>query len=301
MIEKHVPVLLNEVINSLDIKPHGIYVDLTLGRAGHSKEILKKLDTGKLICFDKDIEAINESNKKLADINSNYFLVKSDFRYLKKELNKLGIEKVDGILADLGVSSPQLDNKSRGFSYSQDTVLDMRMDLDNKLSASDIINHYSEEKIVDILYKNADVKLAKLIAKAIVENRPINTTFELNDLLKKVLPAKIVRQKNPSKAVFQALRIEVNDELGALKALLEQIDSVLNVDGKLAIITFHSKEDAIVKNYFQQLNYYDPVLKKIPIQINKKWKQKTVFPSEDEITNNKRARSAKLRIITRLE
>lgn len=272
-----------------------------MGRAGHSKEILKKLDTGKLICFDKDIEAINESNKTLASINSNYFLIKSDFRHLKNELNKLGIEKVDGILADLGVSSPQLDNSSRGFSYSQDADLDMRMDLDNKLRAYDIINYYSEQEIVDILYKNADVKLAKLIAKAIIQNRPINTTFELSNLLKNVLPAKIVREKNPSKAVFQALRIEVNDELGALKELLEQIDSILNKNGKLAIITFHSKEDVIVKNYFQQLNYFDPVLKKIPIQVNKKWKQKIIFPSEHEITNNRRARSAKLRIITRLE
>nr|WP_307718659.1 16S rRNA (cytosine(1402)-N(4))-methyltransferase RsmH [[Mycoplasma] phocae] len=301
MIENHIPVLLDEVINSLTIKPDGIYVDLTLGRAGHSKEILKKLDTGKLICFDKDIEAINESNKTLASINSNYFLIKSDFRHLKNELNKLGIEKVDGILADLGVSSPQLDNSSRGFSYSQDADLDMRMDLDNKLRAYDIINYYSEQEIVDILYKNADVKLAKLIAKAIIQNRPINTTFELSNLLKNVLPAKIVREKNPSKAVFQALRIEVNDELGALKELLEQIDSILNKNGKLAIITFHSKEDVIVKNYFQQLNYFDPVLKKIPIQVNKKWKQKIIFPSEHEITNNRRARSAKLRIITRLE
>ncbi|AXE60717.1 16S rRNA (cytosine(1402)-N(4))-methyltransferase [[Mycoplasma] phocae] len=300
-MENHIPVLLDEVINSLTIKPDGIYVDLTLGRAGHSKEILKKLDTGKLICFDKDIEAINESNKTLASINSNYFLIKSDFRHLKNELNKLGIEKVDGILADLGVSSPQLDNSSRGFSYSQDADLDMRMDLDNKLRAYDIINYYSEQEIVDILYKNADVKLAKLIAKAIIQNRPINTTFELSNLLKNVLPAKIVREKNPSKAVFQALRIEVNDELGALKELLEQIDSILNKNGKLAIITFHSKEDVIVKNYFQQLNYFDPVLKKIPIQVNKKWKQKIIFPSEHEITNNRRARSAKLRIITRLE
>ncbi|WP_373590366.1 16S rRNA (cytosine(1402)-N(4))-methyltransferase RsmH [Metamycoplasma equirhinis] len=300
-MEKHIPVLLNEVIESLQIKPNGIYVDLTLGRAGHSQEILKKLENGKLICFDKDIEAINESKTKLAKINCNFILIKNDFRNLKSELEKLGINKVSGIIADLGVSSPQLDNKNRGFSYSQNTNLDMRMDLDNKLTAAEIINNYSEIEIEKILYQNADVKLAKLIAKAIVKSRPINTTFELNELLKNTLPAKIVREKNPSKAVFQAFRIAVNDELGALREMLNQIPNLLEVNGKLAIITFHSKEDAIVKKYFQNLNYHDPLLDKLPIQVNKKWRQKTIFPSENEKQINKRSRSAKLRVITRLE
>nr|WP_286241716.1 16S rRNA (cytosine(1402)-N(4))-methyltransferase RsmH [Metamycoplasma equirhinis] len=295
------PVLLNEVIESLQIRPNGIYVDLTLGRAGHSQEILKKLENGKLICFDKDIEAINESKTKLAKINCNFILIKNDFRNLKSELEKLGINKVSGIIADLGVSSPQLDNKNRGFSYSQDANLDMRMDLDNKLTAAEIINNYSEIEIEKILYQNADVKLAKLIAKAIVKSRPINTTFELNELLKNTLPAKIVREKNPSKAVFQAFRIAVNDELGALEEMLNQIPELLEVNGKLAIITFHSKEDAIVKKYFQNLNYHDPLLDKLPIQVNKKWRQKTIFPSDNEKQINKRSRSAKLRVITRLE
>ncbi len=289
------------MIESLQIKPNGIYVDLTLGRAGHSQEILKKLENGKLICFDKDIEAINESKTKLAKINCNFILIKNDFRNLKSELEKLGINKVSGIIADLGVSSPQLDNKNRGFSYSQNTNLDMRMDLDNKLTAAEIINNYSEVEIEKILYQNADVKLAKLIAKAIVKSRPINTTFELNELLKNTLPAKIVREKNPSKAVFQAFRIAVNDELGALREMLNQIPNLLEVNGKLAIITFHSKEDAIVKKYFQNLNYHDPLLDKLPIQVNKKWRQKTIFPSENEKQINKRSRSAKLRVITRLE
>ncbi|WP_373436163.1 16S rRNA (cytosine(1402)-N(4))-methyltransferase RsmH [Metamycoplasma equirhinis] len=300
-MEKHIPVLLNEVIESLQIKPNGIYVDLTLGRAGHSQEILKKLENGKLICFDKDIEAINESKTKLAKINCNFILIKNDFRNLKSELEKLGINKVSGIIADLGVSSPQLDNKNRGFSYSQDANLDMRMDLDNKLTAAEIINNYSEIEIEKILYQNADVKLAKLIAKAIVKSRPINTTFELSELLKNTLPAKIVREKNPSKAVFQAFRIAVNDELGALEEMLNQIPNLLEVNGKLAIITFHSKEDAIVKKYFQNLNYHDPLLDKLPIQVNKKWRQKTIFPSDNEKQINKRSRSAKLRVITRLE
>ncbi len=289
------------MIESLQIKPNGIYVDLTLGRAGHSQEILKKLENGKLICFDKDIEAINESKTKLAKINCNFILIKNDFRNLKSELEKLDINKVSGIIADLGVSSPQLDNKNRGFSYSQDANLDMRMDLDNKLTAAEIINNYSEVEIEKILYQNADVKLAKLIAKAIVKSRPINTTFELNELLKNTLPAKIVREKNPSKAVFQAFRIAVNDELGALEEMLNQIPELLEVNGKLAIITFHSKEDAIVKKYFQNLNYHDPLLDKLPIQVNKKWRQKTIFPSDNEKQINKRSRSAKLRVITRLE
>ncbi len=289
------------MIESLQIKPNGIYVDLTLGRAGHSQEILKKLENGKLICFDKDIEAINESKTKLAKINCNFILIKNDFRNLKSELEKLGINKVSGIIADLGVSSPQLDNKNRGFSYSQDANLDMRMDLDNKLTAAEIINNYSEIEIEKILYQNADVKLAKLIAKAIVKSRPINTTFELNELLKNTLPAKIVREKNPSKAVFQAFRIAVNDELGALREMLNQIPNLLEINGKLAIITFHSKEDAIVKKYFQNLNYHDPLLDKLPIQVNKKWRQKTIFPSDNEKQINKRSRSAKLRVITRLE
>ncbi|BDX52683.1 ribosomal RNA small subunit methyltransferase H [Metamycoplasma equirhinis] len=289
------------MIESLQIRPNGIYVDLTLGRAGHSQEILKKLENGKLICFDKDIEAINESKTKLAKINCNFILIKNDFRNLKSELEKLGINKVSGIIADLGVSSPQLDNKNRGFSYSQDANLDMRMDLDNKLTAAEIINNYSEIEIEKILYQNADVKLAKLIAKAIVKSRPINTTFELNELLKNTLPAKIVREKNPSKAVFQAFRIAVNDELGALEEMLNQIPELLEVNGKLAIITFHSKEDAIVKKYFQNLNYHDPLLDKLPIQVNKKWRQKTIFPSDNEKQINKRSRSAKLRVITRLE
>ncbi len=289
------------MIESLQIKPNGIYVDLTLGRAGHSQEILKKLENGKLICFDKDIEAINESKTKLAKINCNFILIKNDFRNLKSELEKLDINKVSGIIADLGVSSPQLDDKTRGFSYSQNTNLDMRMDLDNKLTAAEIINNYSEVEIEKILYQNADVKLAKLIAKAIVKSRPINTTFELNELLKNTLPAKIVREKNPSKAVFQAFRIAVNDELGALEEMLNQIPELLEVNGKLVVITFHSKEDAIVKKYFQNLNYHDPLLNKLPIQVNKKWRQKTIFPSDNEKQINKRSRSAKLRVITRLE
>ncbi|WP_427902993.1 16S rRNA (cytosine(1402)-N(4))-methyltransferase RsmH [Metamycoplasma alkalescens] len=303
MIKKHIPVLLHEVIDALEIKKQGIYLDLTLGRAGHSLEILKKIHengSGLLICFDKDIQAIKESEPKLKKISDSYILIKSDFRYLTSELKKLNIEKVDGILADLGVSSPQLDEISRGFSYSQNTKLDMRMDLDAKLDAYQIINFWDEAQIEQILYDYGDVKFAKAIAKSIIKNRPIQTSFELNEIIKKSLPAKVIREKNPSKAIFQAIRIAVNDELNALDDLLSQIPNLLNVNGKLAIITFHSKEDIKVKKFFQKLSYIDPKLNKLPIQINKNWKQKKFLPSEFEIQNNKRSRSAKLRVITKL-
>ncbi|WP_158532057.1 16S rRNA (cytosine(1402)-N(4))-methyltransferase RsmH [Metamycoplasma hominis] len=297
---EHIPVLLNEVIEQLSIKPDGIYVDLTLGRGGHSQEILKRLTTGKLICFDKDIQAINESREKLIKISQNFILIKSDFRNITCELKKLNIDKVDGILADLGVSSPQLDDPNRGFSYSINSNLDMRMDLDNTLTAKEIINNATEKEIIDILQSNADVKLSNLIAKAIVKNRPISDSFTLNQIIKDSLPAKIVRQKNPSKAVFQAFRIAVNDELNALSEMLSQLPNLLKKDGKIAIITFHSKEDVIVKKFYQNLNYFDPKLKKILIVETHKWHQKVIFPSSKEEEINKRSRSAKLRVITKL-
>ncbi|QKX38868.1 16S rRNA (cytosine(1402)-N(4))-methyltransferase RsmH [Metamycoplasma hominis] len=297
---EHIPVLLNEVIEQLSIKPDGIYVDLTLGRGGHSQEILKRLTTGKLICFDKDIQAINESREKLIKISQNFILIKSDFRNITCELKKLNIDKVDGILADLGVSSPQLDDPNRGFSYSINSDLDMRMDLDNTLTAKEIINNATKKEIIDILQSNADVKLSNLIAKAIVKNRPISDSFTLNQIIKDSLPAKIVRQKNPSKAVFQAFRIAVNDELNALSEMLSQLPNLLKKDGKIAIITFHSKEDVIVKKFYQNLNYFDPKLKKILIVETHKWHQKVIFPSSKEEEINKRSRSAKLRVITKL-
>ncbi|RCJ02367.1 16S rRNA (cytosine(1402)-N(4))-methyltransferase RsmH [Metamycoplasma hominis] len=297
---EHIPVLLNEVIEQLSIKPDGIYVDLTLGRGGHSQEILKRLTTGKLICFDKDIQAINESREKLIKISQNFILIKSDFRNITCELKKLNIDKVDGILADLGVSSPQLDDPNRGFSYSINSDLDMRMDLDNTLTAKEIINNATEKEIIDILQSNADVKLSNLIAKAIVKNRPISDSFTLNQIIKDSLPAKIVRQKNPSKAVFQAFRIAVNDELNALSEMLSQLPNLLKKDGKIAIITFHSKEDVIVKKFYQNLNYFYPKLKKILIVETHKWHQKVIFPSSKEEEINKRSRSAKLRVITKL-
>lgn len=292
--------MLDEVIEKLQIKENGIYVDLTLGRAGHSKEILKKLTTGKLICLDKDIEAINQSNEILKKINSNYVLIKSDFRFLSDVLKKMNIEKVDGIIADLGVSSPQLDNVNRGFSYSQNSDLDMRMDIDQSLTAKYILNNYSFETLNKLLIDNADVKFSQRIAKEIIKNRPFNESFELVDLLKNILPAKLLKQKNPAKQVFQALRIAVNDELNAINDLLEQIPNLLNKNGKFLAISFHSKEDYLIKKFYQNLTYRNPKLDKLPIQEEKSWSQKIIFPSEKEKQLNKRSHSAKLRIITKL-
>ena len=292
--------MLDEVIEKLQIKENGIYVDLTLGRAGHSKEILKKITTGKLICLDKDIEAINQSYEILKKINSNYVLIKSDFRFLSDVLKKINIEKVDGIIADLGVSSPQLDNVNRGFSYSQNSDLDMRMDIDQSLTAKYILNNYSFETLNKLLIDNADVKFSQRIAKEIIKNRPFNESFELVDLLKNILPAKLLKQKNPAKQVFQALRIAVNDELNAINDLLKQIPNLLNKNGKFLAISFHSKEDYLIKKFYQNLTYRNPKLDKLPIQEEKSWSQKIIFPSEKEKQLNKRSHSAKLRIITKL-
>ena len=292
--------MLDEVIEKLQVKENGIYVDLTLGRAGHSKEILKKLTTGKLICLDKDIEAINQSDEILKKINSNYVLIKSDFRFLSNVLKKMNIEKVDGIIADLGVSSPQLDDVNRGFSYSQNSDLDMRMDIDQSLTAKYILNNYSFEILNKLLIDNADVKFSQRIAKEIIKNRPFNESFELVDLLKNILPAKLLKQKNPAKQVFQALRIAVNDELNAINDLLKQIPNLLNKNGKFLAISFHSKEDYLIKKFYQNLTYRNPKLDKLPIQEERSWSQKIIFPSEKEKQLNKRSHSAKLRIITKL-
>ncbi|MGL5308717.1 MAG: 16S rRNA (cytosine(1402)-N(4))-methyltransferase RsmH [Metamycoplasmataceae bacterium] len=296
----HIPVLLDEVITSLNIKKNGIYLDLTLGRAGHSKEILKRIPNGLLIAFDKDINAIIKSNSYLSKVGSNFKLVHSDFMKIKDVLDSLDIKAVNGILVDLGISSPQIDDKSRGFSYSKDANLDMRMDQSQTLNAHIIVNNYSEFELVDIFKNNADVKLPKAIAKAIIENRPINTTDELVKIIRDSLPAKIVRMKNPAKAVFQAIRIAVNNELDSLKILLEKSVEFMEKDSVLAIITFHSIEDKIVKNFFGNLikSKIDP---KLPIQEVKEWVVKVYLPSEEEIKLNNRSRSAKLRVLTKIK
>ncbi|QKT05389.1 16S rRNA (cytosine(1402)-N(4))-methyltransferase RsmH [Mycoplasma sp. OR1901] len=298
--KEHYPVLLSETIDSLNIKPDGIYVDLTLGMGGHSSEILKHLTTGHLYSFDKDSFAIEKSNERLSKISNNFTLIKSDFKDIKSKLEELNIYKVDGIIADLGISSPQIDNKERGFSYNKDAQLDMRMDQDQELDAKYIVNQYSQSELENILWKYADVKLSKRVAKAIIDNRPINGTLELVDIIKSAYPAAILRQKNPAKAVFQAIRIEVNNELGSLEIMLKDAVELLKPNSTLSIITFHSIEDRIVKNYFKTLTV-SKMPSKLPVMEVKKYQTKQISPSKSEIEENRRSKSAKLRIITKFE
>ncbi len=298
-MNKHVSVMLKESLDGLSIKKDGTYIDLTLGRGGHSSEILKKLDGGLLLAFDKDNTAIEQSADRLSQISDNFKLIHSDYKNIKNELDKLGITSVDGILADLGVSSPQLDETHRGFSYSKDARLDMRMNQQQELDAYEIVNTYSEESLVNIFWNFADVKLPKRVAKGIVSNRPIETTLELVDVIRNSLPAAVVRKKNPAKAVFQAIRMAVNEELESLEQMLNDASTLLKVGGSLAVISFHSIEDRVVKRFFRQFMGEDTG--KLPIIVDKKWNVKTTNPSKDEIEENRRSRSAKLRVLTKLK
>ncbi|MGL4343273.1 MAG: 16S rRNA (cytosine(1402)-N(4))-methyltransferase RsmH [Metamycoplasmataceae bacterium] len=296
---EHIPVLLTEVIENLEIKKDGIYLDLTLGRGGHTQEILKRLNKDALMVgFDKDLEAIEKTRANLSKY-TNLKLIHSDFKNLENELSKLQIKSVDGILIDLGVSSPQIDQQNRGFSYRYDAYLDMRMDQRQTLDAFYVVNNYDVNKLGELFRNNADVKEWKIISNAIVKNRPIKTTFELNNVIKESLPAFILRKKNPSKAIFQAIRMEVNNEVESLKEVLVQSIKYLKKDGKLLVISFHSVEDKIVKNFFGNLTKQklDP---KMPLQEEKVWCVKTINVSEKEKVINKRARSAKLRILKKV-
>lgn len=302
----HIPVLLNETIEGLNIKPNGIYVDLTLGRAGHSSEILKRLNKdGLLIGVDQDIEAIEESNKRLSKIASNYKLVKSNFVNFEDILTSLNIDKVDGVLMDLGVSSPQFDESSRGFSYRYDAPLDMRMDVEQKLTAKEVINTYPEAQLRKIFYEYGEDKYSASIAHNIVKSRavkPISTTFELVDIIKRSKPAKELKKVgHPAKQIFQALRIEVNNELNVLKETLVQVVNHLNSHGRLAVITFHSLEDKIVKKLFKELTVVEGNRTNFPLVREEKdyilITRKGIRPSENELENNHRSASSTLRII----
>lgn len=307
---KHVTVLLNEAVDILDIKPEGIYVDGTLGGAGHSLEIVKKLTSGKLICFDQDINAISAAKEKLKDFMDKTILVHSNFENLREELNKLGIESIDGFLVDLGVSSHQLDVPERGFSYMQDAPLDMRMDNNAELSAYDVVNTYSEAELKRVIKDYGEENWSARIAKLIVERRatmPIRTTFELVDAIKAAIPKKM-RDENqhPAKRTFQAIRIEVNRELDVIeKTMLAAVD-MMNKDGVLAVITFHSLEDRIVKNVFKKLQYSCTCPPEFPVcicnskQIVEIITRKPILPSENEVEMNPRSRSAKLRAARKL-
>lgn len=305
---KHIPVLLNEVISGLNIKKDGIYLDLTLGRAGHSEEILKRLSPkGLLIGVDQDIEAIKESDDRLAKVGGNYRLVKSNFVNVKEILNELNINKVDGVLMDLGVSSPQFDESDRGFSYRYDAPLDMRMDQSKRLTAKEVVNSYSEAELRKIFYEYGEDKYSASIARNIVKARldkSIDTTFELIEIIKRSKPAKELKKAgHPAKQIFQALRIEVNNELGVLRETLDLLPNCLNSGGRLAIITFHSLEDRMVKNKFKELAVVEGNRNNLPTQNKEKdyvlITRKGIKPSLEELESNHRSASATLRIIER--
>ena len=243
---KHISVMPEKAIELLDVKEGGIYVDGTLGRGGHSKLILQKLGKGKLYCFDLDVEAIEESKEVLKDYD-NVVYIHDNFANMNRY-----VDKVDGILLDLGVSSPQFDEAQRGFSYRNDGPLDMRMNKEDRLSAYEVVNSYDEETLVRVLWDYGEERNARRIARSIVENRPLNTTLELVEAIKKALPAKVLSKKgHPAKQSFQALRIEVNNELDSLKKFLNEFDAILNKEGRVVIITFHSLEDRLVKRAFR--------------------------------------------------
>ncbi len=301
---KHKSVLLNECIENLNLKDDSVIVDCTLGYAGHSSEILKRINKGFLYAFDQDSDAINSSIKRLNEIGKNYEVIKENFVNIKKELDKRNVKRVDGILYDLGVSSPQLDEKERGFSFHQDSRLDMRMDKENTKDAYEVVNTYSYEKLVDIFYRYGEEKYASSIAKGIINSRPIESTLELVEVIKNNVPEKYKREKHPARKVFQAIRIEVNDELNVFEKSLKDSLELLNVGGRICVITFHSLEDKICKDIFNSVSKIDDNLKKLPVipdeYLPKYRVIKTITPSNQELIENNRARSAKLRIIERI-
>ena len=304
----HKTVLLNEAIDNLNINEDGIYVDATLGFGGHSGLILKRIKRGFLFAFDQDDMAIEYSGKKLKEIGSNYEIIKSNFVNLKEELNKRNIDKIDGIVFDLGVSSPQLDIAERGFSYHNDAPLDMRMDRSKAFSAYNVINEYSYEELVRILRDYGEEKYASSIAKNIVKERnikPIATTLELVEVIKRSMPFKAMRDSHPARKTFQAIRIEVNNELEVLKIALEDAISMLKVGGRISVITFHSLEDRIVKEIFNKYSKVDNNLSGLPFvpeEYQPKYKLiANITPSKEELEENNRARSSRLRVIERIK
>jgi len=301
----HTSVLLKECIENLNLKEDSVIVDCTLGYGGHSSVILKKIKRGFLFAFDQDNEAIDYSQKRLSEIGSNFTIIKSNFQNLKTELNKRGINEVDGFLFDLGVSSPQLDTDERGFSFHKDAHLDMRMDQDGTLTAYDVVNKYPYEKLIDIFYRYGEETYAKGIAKNIVlkrEEKPIETTFELVDIIKESVPFKYSKDKHPARKVFQAIRIEVNHELEVLAKALEDAISLLKPNGYICVITFHSLEDRLTKQIFKKYSEVDSIVKNLPnipseyLPILKTITNKPITPSKEELENNNRSRSAKLRV-----
>ena len=305
----HKSVLLNECIDNLNIKENGIYVDATLGFAGHSSEILKRIKKGHLYAFDQDDFAIEKSKERLDQIGNNYTIIRSNFSNMKSELSKQNIEKVDGILFDLGVSSVQLDYDERGFSFHKDAPLDMRMDTTSPISAYNIVNEYSYEDLTRIIREYGEEKYATSIAKNIIKERQIKkieTTLELVSIIKKSMPMKAMREKHPARKTFQAIRIEVNHELDVLETGLRQALEILSVGGRICIISFQSLEDKIVKNIFNEVSTIPKEFEKLPFvpdEYQPKYKiiSKGITPSKEEIEENYRAHSARLRVIERIK
>ncbi len=307
---EHIPVLLNEVIDGLNLKPDGIYVDGTLGGAGHSIEIAKRLTSGKLIGIDQDINAINKAKEVLKDYLDKVILVHDNYVNIERVLRDLNIDGVDGILLDIGVSSHQLDEDERGFSHNKDARLDMRMDTTSDFSAWDVVNKYSKEELERIIKIYGEERWAKRIAEFIVEyrkNKTVDTTLELVEIIKKAIPEKArASGHHPAKKTFQAIRIEVNDELRVLEKSIPVMVKLLNKGGRLCIITFHSLEDRIVKQSFVYLNKDCICPPETPICVCDKQKEieiltrKPIVPTKEEIKRNPRSRSAKLRIAERV-
>jgi len=305
----HYSVMKQESIDNLNIKNNGIYVDGTIGLAGHSSEILKQIPDGFLYGFDQDDFAVEKSKERLSEISSNFKIFRNNFSEMKDVLHEIGIEKVDGILLDLGVSSPQIDNVERGFSFMKDAPLDMRMDNRNELNAGKIVNEYNFEDLVEIFYTYGEEKFSKSIAKNIMEyrkNKKIETTLELVDIIKRSVPLKYFLNNHPERQIFQAIRIEVNSELNVLRSVLPDAIDLLKTGGRLCVITFHSLEDRIVKQTFKKFSEVDEMVKGLPVipdeykPLIKVINNKPLLASEEEIKENSRSKSAKLRIIERL-
>ena len=303
---KHYSVLLEEAVEGLNIKEDGIYVDCTLGGAGHSLEILKKLTTGKLYAFDQDNVALENAKIKLSEYADKVVFIKSNFENLKEKLAEQNVYEVDGVLYDLGVSTPQLDTPERGFSYNYDTRLDMRMDTDASISAYEVVNEYSYHDLVRIFYRYGEEKFSKQIARNIEKKRelaPIETTFQLVDIIKESIPAAKRRTGgHPAKRVFQAIRIAVNNELSVFENSLEQAIDIVKVGGRISVITFHSLEDRICKQIFNSYAKNKEIPKNLPILPNESLSKlklitrKPICPSDKELEENNRSRSAKLRV-----
>lgn len=297
----HKSVLLEEAIQYLNLKEDAIIVDCTLGYGGHSSKILKRIPKGHLYAFDQDEEAIASASKRLSEISSNFTIIKSNFVHLKEKLQELGITKVDGILFDLGVSSPQLDEDERGFSFHKDARLDMRMDQSQEKDAKEVVNTYSYEQLVQIMKTYGEEKFAPRIAKNIVESRQekeIVTTLELVEIIKNSVPEKYRREHHPARKVFQAIRIEVNDELNVFEKALHDALELIDVKGRVCVITFHSLEDIICKRIMKDVSTLPNELKNLPVvpeNLKPNFQMiKTIHPSKEELEENRRARRKKI-------